>query len=79
MTSKERLALAGLKGRVNGHVCVAKAIVRAACQIRDTTSGDYVEGFARGNLLKSVEWLRSVRDIQRTLHNFCKEVGYDRK
>lgn len=77
MTHKQRMALAILKGRTDGNVTVAKACVRAACIIRDTAESDTDKSFASGNLRQAINCLRSVRDIQRHLSAFCKEVESD--
>lgn len=79
MTGEERLALAALKGRVDGHVDIAKAIVRAACQASGEPASAYSKAFRHGNLFKAVDYLRAVRDIQRHLQNYCREVGYARE
>ena len=76
MTTQERLMLAKLKGSIDGKVMVAKAVVRAAFKVLDCEEHDYGRGYRDHSRRQSVRHLRDLRDVQRTVREYCKGVGY---
>jgi hypothetical protein len=77
MGLQERLMLATMKGIADARVQIAKASVRAAFVHRDTSVTDYSRGFRDACRMKSVEHLRDMRDVQRTIYEYCRGVGYN--
>jgi len=76
MNNQERLMLATLKGVIDGQVVIAKAIVRAAFVKLPCEDHDYGRGFRVANRRNTVAHLRTVRGIQRHIHEYCKGAGY---
>lgn len=76
MSYQEKLMLAKLKGMADGHVRVAKVLVRAAFKADRSRYGDYGRGYRDARRRKAVDHLRDMRDIQRAVHELCEGMGY---
>lgn len=74
MNAGERVALAAVKGTIEGHLLLAKGSVRAAHQCKVKATSDYARAYHQGSLVKSVDYLRSVRAIQRSVNALEKEA-----
>lgn len=75
MISQQTLALLELKGRIDGKVTIAKAQVRAAFWSLNYEEYPYGLGYRDAFRHKTVEHLRTLRDVQRSIHEYCKGVG----
>lgn len=75
MTNRERIELAAVKGTIQGHLSLAKGSVIAAhrCKARATT--DYARAYHTGVMVKSVDYLRSIRSIQRSVAKLEREAN----
>lgn len=76
MSSQKRLTLATLKGTIDAYVELAKMHVRVAYSFSPGGDDDYTRGYRDSRCAATTRHLRDMRDIQRTVHEFCKGEGY---